>query len=97
MLLPAFSDGAPFELFLAADEEFPNRLTSAGLTRDAGVIYAEGRLVIFAPAGSPLTVDADLRGLESLVRAGRLTRSPIMAARWALPSNSWMTRWTTAG
>ena len=29
-------DGAPFELFLAADEEFPNRLSHAGLTRDAG-------------------------------------------------------------
>ena len=26
-------DGAPFEMFLAADEEFPNRLTAAGLTQ----------------------------------------------------------------
>ena len=33
-------DGAPFELFLAADEEFPNQLTAAGLTRDAGAVYA---------------------------------------------------------
>ena len=33
-------DGAPFELFLAADEEFPNQLTAAGLTPDAGVVYA---------------------------------------------------------
>src|ERR671923_1354339 len=32
-------DGAPFELFLAADEEFPKQLTAAGLTRDAGVVY----------------------------------------------------------
>ena len=29
-------DGAPFEMFLAADEEFPQKLTAAGLTRDAG-------------------------------------------------------------
>src|SRR5262245_63289987 len=36
-------DGAPFELFLAADEDFPKRLTAAGLTRDAGVVYALGR------------------------------------------------------
>ena len=28
--------------------------TAAGLTRDAGVVYAVGRLVIFAPKGSPL-------------------------------------------
>ena len=47
-------DGAPFELFLAADEEFPHQLTKAGLTRDAGVVYATGQLVIFAPNGSPL-------------------------------------------
>ena len=56
-------DGAPFEMFLAADEEFPNRLSSAGLTRDAGVVYAVGRLVVFAPTGSPLTVDERLDGL----------------------------------
>src|SRR5678815_1411739 len=33
-------DGAPFEMFLAADEAFPNQLTAAGLTRDAGAVYA---------------------------------------------------------
>jgi molybdate transport system substrate-binding protein len=64
-------DGAPFELFLAADEEFPNQLTAAGLTRDAGAVYAVGRLAIFAPAGSPLTVDERLDGLTRLVKAGQ--------------------------
>jgi molybdate transport system substrate-binding protein len=63
-------DGAPFELFLAADEELPKQLTAAGLTRDAGVVYAVGRLVIFAPAGSPLTVDAHLVGLARLLKGG---------------------------
>ena len=61
-------DGAPFELFLAADEEFPQQLAAAGLTRDAGVVYATGRLVVFAPHGSPLTVDGQLHGLASLVK-----------------------------
>src|SRR5688572_23096956 len=70
-------DGAPFELFLAADEEFPNQLTAAGLTRDAGVVYAVGRLVIFAPTGSPLTVDAQLDGLARLVKAGSVGRFAI--------------------
>ena len=70
-------DGAPFELFLAADEEFPNRLTAAGLTRDAGVVYAVGRLVVFAPTGSPLTVDERLDGLTRLVKAGRVGRFAI--------------------
>jgi molybdate transport system substrate-binding protein len=70
-------DGAPFEMFLAADEEFPNQLTAAGLTRDAGVVYAVGRLVIFAPRGSPLTVDERLDGLERLIKAGTVGRFAI--------------------
>jgi molybdate transport system substrate-binding protein len=70
-------DGAPFELFLAADEEFPNQLAAAGLTRDAGVVYAVGRLAIFAPAGSPLTVDERLDGLARLAKAGGVTRFAI--------------------
>jgi molybdate transport system substrate-binding protein len=76
-------DGAPFELFLSADEELPNQLTAAGLTRDAGVVYAVGRLVIFAPKGSPLTVDERLEGLTRLAQAGGVTRfaiaNPIVA------------------
>src|SRR6187401_330456 len=60
-------DGAPFEMFLAADEEFPNKLAAAGLTRDAGVVYAIGRIVVFAPNGSPLTPDERLEGLKRLL------------------------------
>lgn len=70
-------DGAPFELFLAADEEFPKQLTAAGLTRDAGVMYAVGRVVVFAPSGSPLTVDERLDGLSRLVKAGTVGRFAI--------------------
>lgn len=70
-------DGAPFESFLAADEEFPNQLTAAGLTRDAGAVYAIGRLVIFAPEGSPLTVDERLDGLARLAKAGGVSRFAI--------------------
>lgn len=70
-------DGAPFELFLAADEEFPDRLVQAGLTRDAGVVYAVGRLALFAPAGSPLAVDERLDGLARLVKSGGVARFAI--------------------
>jgi len=70
-------DGAPFELFLAADEEFPKQLAAAGLTRDSGAVYAVGRLAIFAPKGSPLSVDARLDGLTRLVKAGQVTRFAI--------------------
>ena len=70
-------DGAPFEMFLAADEEFPARLTAAGLTRNAGAVYAIGRLVLFAPTGSPLVVDARFDGLSRLLKAGGVTRFAI--------------------
>jgi molybdate transport system substrate-binding protein len=70
-------DGAPFEMFLAADEEFPNQLTAAGLTRDAGAVYAVGRLVVFAPKGSPLMVDERLDGLARLAKAGGVSRFAI--------------------
>ena len=70
-------DGAPFELFLAADEDFPRQLAAAGLTRDAGVVYAVGRLTLFAPKGSPLTVDGRLEGLARLLENGGVTRFAI--------------------
>ena len=70
-------DGAPFEMFLAADEEFPDQLSAAGLTRDRGVVYAVGRLVVFAPNGSPLTVDERLDGLARLVKSGQARRFAI--------------------
>ncbi|RAR63022.1 molybdate transport system substrate-binding protein [Onishia taeanensis] len=37
--------GAPFELFLSANEGYVQALHEAGKTRDAGVRYARGRLV----------------------------------------------------
>jgi molybdate transport system substrate-binding protein len=70
-------EGAPFEMFLAADEEFPTQLNRAGLARDAGAVYAIGRLVIFAARGSPLTVDERLEGLARLVKNGGVSRFAI--------------------
>jgi molybdate transport system substrate-binding protein len=70
-------DGAPFDLFLSADEALPQQLTAAGLTRDGGVVYAIGRLAIFAPADSPLAVDASLDGLGTLLKSGTAFRFAI--------------------
>lgn len=57
--------GAPFELFMSADEDFVFRLADAGLTRDRGALYAIGRIVLFVPKGSDLALDAQLRGLRA--------------------------------
>lgn len=62
--------GAPFELFLSADEAFVERLADRGLTRDRGALYGIGRIALFAPTGSPLTPDPELAGLRRLLQAG---------------------------
>lgn len=69
--------GAPFDLYLAADEQFVLDLAEDGLTLDEGVIYAIGRIVIIAPNGSPLAVDPALDGLRTALAGGRIERFAI--------------------
>lgn len=70
-------NGAPFEVYLSADEGYVQRLTAAGRTVDAGQLYAIGRIGIFQPAGSPVRADAGLRDLGRALRDGRLRRFAI--------------------
>jgi len=70
-------DGAPFALFLSADERFVEQLARAGRTRDAGVPYATGRIVLFAPPGSPLVPGEGFEGLARLLQRGQVTRFAI--------------------
>lgn len=57
--------GAPFELFMSADEEFVFGLADAGLTRDRGDLYAMGRIALFVPKGSRIALDPALTGLRA--------------------------------
>jgi molybdate transport system substrate-binding protein len=70
-------EGAPFQMFMAADESFIADLHARGLTRDEGDLYALGRIVIMAPNGSALTPDARLDHLAALLEAGEITRFAI--------------------
>lgn len=70
-------DGAPFEVFLSADEAYVDRLAGEGFTRDRGRLYAIGRLVFFAPKGSPFRPADGFAGLARLLDEGRLTRFAI--------------------
>jgi molybdate transport system substrate-binding protein len=59
---------APFDLFLSADVAYPNQLAARGLTLPhSEFTYAIGRLVLWAPASSPLDVERD--GLQALTQA----------------------------
>ena len=47
--------GAPFDIFLSADTDYPRRLERDGVGVPGSVfVYAVGRIVVWAPAGSPL-------------------------------------------
>ncbi len=69
--------GAPFELFLSADEDYALALHRQGLTVGAGEVYAVGRLVLFAPHGSPVSPRAGLDGLGRALEAGRVDKFAI--------------------
>jgi molybdate transport system substrate-binding protein len=56
--------GAPFELFLSADDSYIRRLAEKGLTRDEGKSYATGRLAIVVPKKSSISLDEKLDGLR---------------------------------
>jgi molybdate transport system substrate-binding protein len=69
--------GAPFELFLSADEEYVSRLAQEGLTVDGGIRYATGRIVLFVPKGSTVKADPAFADLRAAVNDGRLRRLAI--------------------
>ncbi|MFH1806390.1 MAG: molybdate ABC transporter substrate-binding protein [Pseudomonadota bacterium] len=69
--------GAPFEMFLSADEKCVLDLTADGLTQNDGDIYATGRLVIMVPHGSPLVADGTLEDVRTVLADGRLGRFAI--------------------
>jgi len=69
--------GAPFRMFLSADEGFVFKLADAGKTVDRGVLYAVGRIVILVPHGSPLKADGKLNDLTAALADGRLRKFAI--------------------
>jgi len=69
--------GAPFHVFMSADEGFVFKLADAGKTRDRGRLYAYGRIGIMVPHGSPLKADGSLKDLGAVLRDGRLKKFAI--------------------
>lgn len=58
-------NGAPFDLFLAADAQFPAKIAVEGLAAGNSAPYAYGKLVLWVPASSKL--DIAKRGLKALL------------------------------
>lgn len=69
--------GAPFHMFMSADQDFIYKLAEAGKTQDQGRIYAIGRIGIMVPAASPLKADGQLKDLAAALKDGRLQKFAI--------------------
>lgn len=71
------AEGAPFEMFMSADEGFVFALAKEGYTLDEGTLYAIGRLVIIVPHGSALKADSELKDLAAGIQDGRVKKFAI--------------------
>ncbi len=71
------AEGAPFELFLSADEAYVDALAKEGRTEGEGVRYGSGRIVLFAPHGSTLRPDPMFKDLAAAAGDGSLKRFAI--------------------
>ncbi|WP_439534862.1 molybdate ABC transporter substrate-binding protein [Polymorphobacter sp.] len=71
------ANGAPFALFLSADEAYVARLAADGKTQGDGVLYATGRIGLFVPTASPIKADAGLKDLARAAADGRLRKFAI--------------------
>jgi molybdate transport system substrate-binding protein len=70
-------EGAPFQLYMAADEKYVLDLAAEGCTRDEGRLYAHGRIVMMVPHGSTLNADGTLETLRAALASGTITRFAI--------------------
>lgn len=69
--------GAPYQLFLSADERYVLDLARLGLTDGDGTLYAIGRIVLLVPHGSRLRADGTLADLRAALGDGRLRKFAI--------------------
>ena len=69
--------GAPFHLFMSADEDFVFKLTHAGKTVDRGRLYAHGRIGVMVPKGGPVKADGAFKDLAAALADGRLQKFAI--------------------
>jgi molybdate transport system substrate-binding protein len=69
--------GAPFEMYFSADENYVLELAEDGFTRDDGALYAVGRIAIMVPHGSSLESDGSLADLRAALEDGRVQKFAI--------------------
>ena len=69
--------GAPFEMFLSANESYVDALVARDLTIDSGLIYAQGRISMIVPNNSRIKLSDNLSGLSQALYKGEINRFAI--------------------
>jgi len=62
---------------VSLDKQLIFNLAKDGIAEDEGSLYAIGRIVLFAPHGSPLNVDSELQDLKLALADGRVEKLAI--------------------
>ena len=71
------TQGAKYDIFLSANEEFVDRLVAQDFSAQAGVVYARGRLVLLTSQKSKIRMSADLSDLKNAIQDRRLIKFAI--------------------
>ena len=71
------SQGAPFELFMSADESYVTALNLAGLTKDKGKVYAFGQLAVIRPGHQNPDLNGNLSFIREAIASGKFGRFAI--------------------
>jgi molybdate transport system substrate-binding protein len=71
------TQGAKYDIFLSANQDYVDRLVSQGYSNDAGVVYAKGRLVVLVSNKSKIRPTTDFGDLKQAVQDGRLSKFAI--------------------
>ena len=69
--------GAQFDIFLSANEEFADRLANLALTQGIGTVYARGRLVLLVSPNSKVILDQNFADLKRALQDGRIDKFAI--------------------
>ncbi len=66
-------NGAPFHLFISADEQYPLELFKKGKTVNDGTVYAIGKLALIANKGKEITLDNSYEKItDAIKRANKI-------------------------
>ncbi|MGB0893900.1 MAG: molybdate ABC transporter substrate-binding protein [Parashewanella sp.] len=82
-LVQQIRHGAPFQLFLSADQDYAKQLVDLGLTKQAPTVYAMGRLALVKAKSSNLILDPTLKQLAIELTKSRIERFAIASPEHA--------------